>query len=186
MKLKNVLKIIIVILIVFIVICLIEFLRSRFYKPKGDFGAKTAITKEMQIELNLLEKFYGKFYVEEAQKDIRNETEEIRKSATKNVKDIENPEAYAKTTTYTIFGIPKVTAQVIPDNELPISKSREEWQFNLIDIYYNQEISQEEKEAIINRLKEFYAKYKDYTYIDKFLKKSIEEILVENNITFSN
>ena len=186
MKLKNVLKIIIVILIVFIVICLIEFLRSRFYKPKGDFGAKTAITKEMQIELNLLEKFYGKFYVEEAQKDIRNETEEIRKSATKNVKDIENPEAYAKTTTYTIFGNPKVTAQVIPDNELPISEAREKWQFNLIEIYYNQEISQEEKEAIINRLKEFYDKYKDYTHIDKFLKKSIEEILIENDIIFSN
>ena len=39
-----------------------------------------------------------------------------------------------------------------------------------------------QKEAIINRLKEFYDKYKDYTYIDKFLKKSIEEILVENGV----
>ena len=69
---------------------------------------------------------------------------------------------------------------------MPISEAREKWQFNLIEIYYNQEISQEEKEAIINRLKEFYDKYKDYTHIDKFLKKSIEEILIENDIIFSN
>lgn len=127
----------------------------------------------------LMDKYYGKRYVKKLEKNIEKEEEEIMNESFKpkssGIKPVENALAMYSA------GTGEELVQVVADEDIPIAKSEEQWYLDLIDIYYNKPITEEDKYYIAERLEIFYRDLSKKNGYEE-LKGKIEAILIENNL----
>lgn len=128
----------------------------------------------------LMEKYYGKKYVKNLEKNIEEEKEEIKnevfKPKSSGIEPVENALA--------MYGedFDEEVVQVVSNENIPIAKSEEQWYLDLINIYYNQPITEEEKYRIAEKLDVFYRGELSEKNGYEDLKTKIEPILKENGL----
>lgn len=174
-KKTKILKVVVIIFLLLILAIIV------FFKYKNIFGnASNKVLIDYVVATDeLMEKYYGKKYIKELEKNREKEEKEILskyyepESTAINI--VENGSSIFQT------DINEFLVQVVPDEDIPIRKSEETFYLDLIDIYNNQPITEKDKYYIAQRLKVFYDNLiRKNGYED--LKTKIEPILKENGL----
>ena len=174
-KKTKILKVVVIIFLLLILAMIVSF------KYKNIFGnaANKVLIDYVVATDELMEKYYGKKYIKELEKNREKEEKEILskyyepESTATNI--VENGSSIFQT------DINEFLVQVVPDEDIPIRKSEETFYLDLIDIYNNQPITEKDKYYIAQRLKVFYDNLiRKNGYED--LKTKIEPILKENGL----
>ena len=149
-KKTKILKVVVIIFLLLILAIIV------FFKYKNIFGnASNKVLIDYVVATDeLMEKYYGKKYIKELEKNREKEEKEILskyyepESTATNI--VENGSSIFQT------DINEFLVQVVPDEDIPIRKSEETFYLDLIDIYNNQPITEKDKYYIAQRLKVFY------------------------------
>ena len=177
-KKTKILKVVVIIFLLLILAIIVLFVYKNIFRNS---------TSEILIDYvvatdELMEKYYGKKYVKELEENREKEEKEILskyyepESTATNI--VENGSSIFQTDINEFF------VQVVPDEDIPIAKSEEQWYLDLIDIYYNKPITEEDKYYIAERLEIFYRDLSKKNGYEE-LKGKIEAILIENNLVMN-
>lgn len=174
-KKTKILKVVVIIFLLLILTFIVFFVyKSIFRKGTSEIFIDYVVATD-----ELIEKYYGKKYIKELEKNREKEEKEMLskyyepESTATNI--VKNGSRIFQT------DIDEFLVQVVPYEDIPITKSGENFYLDLIDIYYNQPITEKDKYYIAQRLKVFFDNLiRKNGYED--LKTKIEDILKENDL----
>ena len=169
--------------IIIVLIIAILYVEVRIFAKLFNNNTSNEVILDYKVATDeLMEKYYGKKYVKELEENREKEEKEILskyyepESTATNI--VENGSSIFQTDINEFF------VQVVPDEDIPIAKSEEQWYLDLIDIYYNKPITEEDKYYIAERLEIFYRDLSKKNGYEE-LKGKIEAILIENNLVMN-